>query len=69
MQNFFSQDEKNRNWSYHEKHQELENKCSKKKSISMKKKKEENKKNVSNLEFGIIVHPLLKKPGGYASLK
>ena len=64
MQNFFSQEEKNRNWSCQEKHQELENKCSKTKSISMKKRK-----NVSNVEFGIIVHPLLKKPGGYASLK
>lgn len=31
--------------------------------------KKQKRKNVSNLEFGIIVHPLLKKPGGYASLK
>ena len=35
----------------------------------MKKKKKKKTKNVSNLEFGIIAHPLLKKPGGYASLK
>lgn len=31
----------------------------------MKKKK---RKNISNLEFGIIVHPLLKKPGGMLHL-
>lgn len=68
MQNFFFQEEKNRNWSCQEKHQELENKCSKTESISMKKKKKK-RKNISYVEFGIIVHPLLKKPGGYASLK